>query len=320
VALTGNPEYGIIMESYPFIARKLLSEDRPEIQGALQEVLYNQKDGNGALKFSRLLALLNNAAGSVSTQDGAAFVDLDTVPEDGISFGQGLKFLLSDKAESLRNLLEDEVDTIVDILSRQIIRKGATDAIIRLTPPRLPSLPFIGDIFSGIPNPKLDEIPLPLLLPNKDGTSNTPTVGIMTLKEFVDRLAPKLSQDEEIYGINLAEAATEFLGEEVAEFTRGEGVLSAKSGNLVLGAIRSGAFGQRDFLSNANVQNALETVGTLLNNLSSTSDINMEETLSTAMEGLETDERERLDAIVEELTRRSLSRAAERMSEVSRLL
>merc|ERR1711865_899702 len=41
VALTGDPEYGLIMEAYPFIARKLLREDRPEIQRALQEVLYS---------------------------------------------------------------------------------------------------------------------------------------------------------------------------------------------------------------------------------------------------------------------------------------
>merc|ERR1712224_629345 len=62
VALTGNPDYGLIMESYPFIARKLLREDRPEIQSALQEVLYSS-GGSGAvgkeLKLSRLLALLN---------------------------------------------------------------------------------------------------------------------------------------------------------------------------------------------------------------------------------------------------------------------
>jgi aarF domain-containing kinase len=39
IALTGNPNYGIIMESYPFVARKLLSEDRPAIQKALQQVI-----------------------------------------------------------------------------------------------------------------------------------------------------------------------------------------------------------------------------------------------------------------------------------------
>merc|ERR1712003_269368 len=46
VALTGNPDYGIIMESYPFIARKLLQEDRPEIQQALQQVLYSADGSN----------------------------------------------------------------------------------------------------------------------------------------------------------------------------------------------------------------------------------------------------------------------------------
>ena len=38
ITLTGDEGYGIIMESYPFIARKLLAENRPEIQQALQEV------------------------------------------------------------------------------------------------------------------------------------------------------------------------------------------------------------------------------------------------------------------------------------------
>ena len=39
IALTGDPNYGIILESYPFVARKLLYEDRPEIQKALQGTL-----------------------------------------------------------------------------------------------------------------------------------------------------------------------------------------------------------------------------------------------------------------------------------------
>ena len=63
VALTGNPNYGIIMESFPYIARKLLSEDRPEIQRALQEVLYSGDESESqGLKLSRLLSLLNNAS------------------------------------------------------------------------------------------------------------------------------------------------------------------------------------------------------------------------------------------------------------------
>ena len=38
IALTANPDYRLVMEAYPFVARKLLREDRPEVQKALQEV------------------------------------------------------------------------------------------------------------------------------------------------------------------------------------------------------------------------------------------------------------------------------------------
>merc|ERR1712166_278047 len=46
VALTGDPEYGLILEAYPFIARKLLTGESSTVQKALQEVLYNN-DGSG---------------------------------------------------------------------------------------------------------------------------------------------------------------------------------------------------------------------------------------------------------------------------------
>ena len=37
-ALSADPNYGLILEAYPFVARKLLSSERPELQQALQEV------------------------------------------------------------------------------------------------------------------------------------------------------------------------------------------------------------------------------------------------------------------------------------------
>jgi aarF domain-containing kinase len=96
VALSGDPNYGIILESYPFVARKLLSEDRPEIQRALQQVLYS-KTSNG-MQGTRLSVLLNSALGVVSRQTGGAFVDFDSIPEDGVDLTTSVKFLLSPKA------------------------------------------------------------------------------------------------------------------------------------------------------------------------------------------------------------------------------
>uniref|UniRef100_A0A7R9Z8X6 ABC1 atypical kinase-like domain-containing protein n=1 Tax=Pseudictyota dubia TaxID=2749911 RepID=A0A7R9Z8X6_9STRA len=322
IALTGNPDYGIIMESYPFIARKLLREDRPEIQRALQEVLYssNEAAGEGKLKFTRLLALLNNAAGSIETQEGAAFVDLDAVPDSGLEFADGLKFLLSDKAESLRNLLEDEVDSIVDILTRQVLRKGLSEAIVALTPPRPPALPFLGNVFP--PPPKLDNVPLPFLLPSLDGSRGAPSVALLTVKDFTDLIAPSLNQDEEIYAIGLAEAAGEFFGQDVAEFVRGDSVLSVQSAQMVLGAVRSGLTGQNNALNDSSVQSVLQAVGNLINGLGSATGSRgtLEQTLTAAVSQLSESERARLDDIVSELVRRSISRATDRLSSVPRTL
>lgn len=314
VALSADPEYGLIMEAYPFIARKLLREDRPEIQSALQEVLFSGSGGRD-LKLSRLLVLLNNAAGSVATQDGAAFVDLDSVPEDGIGFSDGLKYILSDKAESLRNLLEKEVDTVVDILGRQFFRKGITEALVALTPPKPPSIPFLGDIFPQ--SPKLDEIPLPLLLPRvgADGL-NVPSVSILTLKDFTDVAAPKLNQDEDIYAIGLAEAAKEFFGDEIGELVRGEGILTLKTGDFLLGALRSGALGGNDLLSNDVVQNAMSFVSNTVASARGSEKNKFEGELTEAIENLNVEERQRLDDIVSTITETGLQSVLERIAKI----
>jgi hypothetical protein len=323
VALSGNPDYGIIMESYPFIARKLLREERPEIQKALQEVLYSS-DGSTGLKMTRLLALLNNAAGAVSTQEGAAFVDLDGVPEDGISIKDGLKFLLSDNARSLRELLEKEVDSAVDVLSRQIFRRGLSEAIVALTPPRPPALPFLGDVLPF--PPALDQIPAPLLLPGigQDG-SNRPFVSILSLKEFTDLVAPRLDQEEEIFAIGLADAAKEFFGKEIGDLVKGEKVLSTESMDVVLRALRSGAFGRNDLLQadSGVVQSVLDFADQALSLVrgrggSHRADSAVKD-LYEALDSLTVSERERLDGIVSELIQRTIRRAVERLSKANLL-
>jgi aarF domain-containing kinase len=325
VALTGNPDYGIIMESYPFIARKLMQSDRPEIQAALQEVLYS---GNGSttgsntgLKLSRLLALLNNAAGAIATKEGAAFVDLDAVPKDGISFTDGLKFVLSDKAESLRNLLESEVDTIVDIVSRQIFRKGFSEAIVRLTPPSPPSLPFLGNFLP--PSPKLDELPLPLLLPGTTAKdSNRPSIAILTLKDFTNAVAPRLSQEDEIFALGLSDAATEFFGEEIGNFVKGQGIFTAKTAEIVLVALRSGVMGRSDVLSPQVVQTVIDTASNMVSRVrgSGSGMTKVEKELTAAMDNLDNLERAQLDEIVQEITRRTIARTVQRLSAIDRIV
>jgi len=317
IALTGDPNYGLIMEAYPFIARQLLRDDRPEIQMALQEVLYSTKSGekgSGALKLNRLLALLNNAAGSVGKQEGTAFVDLDSVPEDGITLETGLKFLMSDDSESLRVLLEPEVDNMVDILSRQIIRMGFSEAIVSLTPPRPPALPFLGNIVP--PSPKLDEVPLPILLPSKSGNiSDPPTLGFLTLKELVETAAPKLTREEEIYALSLSDAAGEFFGPEMARFVRGESFLSVQSAQMFLKAAQQGSFGQSSLLSSSASRQVLNGLSSILG----TGNQSYLSNFYDAIDRLDSKERARFDMISTEIIARRIRRVIERLSDLKRI-
>ena len=317
VALTGNDEYGIIMESYPFIARKLMKGGRPEIQKALQEVLYSNDDSSNGLKLTRLLALLNNAAGAVKTQEGAVFVDLDAIPDDGISVSDGLKFVLSDQADTLRSLLEGEMDNVIDVLSRQIFRRAVTEAVITLTPPRPPSIPFLGDIFPA--PPKMDEVPLPILLPASDG-SQRPSLAFLSINNFVDFAAPKLDQKEEIFAIGLAEAAGEFLGDEIGDILKGKKVLTVASVNVVLDALRNGVFGRNNLVSPETAEPVIQFVQNSLRAVRRDSSSSGRTTeFSDSLKSLTPTERARFDGIMNELTQRAIKRTVDRLAKVERL-
>lgn len=321
VALSGDPDYAIILSSYPFVARKLMKGGRPEIQKALHEVLYSGDGSSVGLKLTRLLALLNNAAGSVAKKEGAVFVDLDDIPKDGISLKEGLKFMLSDNSGSLRGLLEKEIDTIVDVLSRQLFRRAFSEAIVAITPPKPPAVPFLGEIFPQ--PPKFDELKLPLILPAKYGAdrSSRPSVALMTLKDFMDTVAPKLTPDEDVYAIGLSDAATSFFGEGIGKLVKGERVLSTHSVRILVKTMRSGALGRRDLISSDGVQSLLRFVENTLNLSDSSGELtDFEKDVAEAINSLDPNERQRFDAIVEDLAERATERAVERLVDVERLV
>jgi aarF domain-containing kinase len=315
VALSGDPKYAIIKETYPFVARKLLRGDRPEIQKALQEVLYGTVDGSSSgLKLTRLLALLNNAAGAVATQVGAVFVDLDSVPDNGLSLQEGLQFLLSEKTEGLRNLLEKEIDAIVDVISRQVFRRTASEVLVALSPPRPPSIPFLGNV---LPQPPiLDEIPLPVLLPSVGDTSR-PSLGILSIKELIEYIAPKLDQSEEIFAISIGEGAQQFFGAEIGNLIKGERMLSPQTAQLVIQALQSGSLGRNDILSSSVARQVIQFVKTALNAVQPSPALDNE--LTKAIASLNKSERARFDSIVEQVTQRGIQRVVKRLSRVERV-
>lgn len=210
IALKGNPDYGLILAAYPFVARTLLREDRPELQKALQAVLYERQIGaRHKLSTKRLVALLNSAIGVVSRNSETSFVDLDAIPDGSASGATLLRLFLSRDAASARAVLREELRQAVDILFQQALRK-----LLREVPDRIPRPPLISSVL-----PKLQDVPAPFVLPDINGR---PRTVLTTLKKVTDAIAPPLSRDDELYALALSDAAKELFGARLATAIDGD--------------------------------------------------------------------------------------------------
>jgi len=235
------------------VARKLLKEDRPEIQRTLVEVLYGGGGERKALSPRRLAALVKGALGSVGKSEGSNFVDLDAVGTSASSGGDGTggdgdsprelaSLLLSSEGAvtSLWRVLEPELLGAVDLLTRQASRRAATTAWGQIPRPRLPFLGTLG--------PAPQDVRGPLLLPSSPTMLSavaaaaspadsevasgdaTPTGGVPRIAwassvELVDALFPPLNREDELYALSLVDACSDLLGPDVASLLRGEATL-----------------------------------------------------------------------------------------------
>lgn len=192
IALVGDPNYQMVAQAYPFVARKVLRNSDGSNTGALLRDLVYDEQGN--VRPGRLGALLQAALGYVA-EEAEGFVDFDAVPEEGASVGEVLGFLLSPEAQDLRPLLISWLTAGLDFFLRDRVRKA-----VAAIPSLAPRLPFLG----ALPQPP----PPPLYIPG---------VGFRGLQEGVDLLAPPLSMQEGVYLQSLLELAAGVLGVPVAE-------------------------------------------------------------------------------------------------------
>lgn len=99
VAIQVDPKFKILNESYPYIASRLLTDPAPELQEALQFLLFDE----GRPRWNRLESLLDSAA-------DAGDYDVSLAVEQLVSF------LLSPKGKLIRYNLADEITAEIDTL------------------------------------------------------------------------------------------------------------------------------------------------------------------------------------------------------------
>merc|ERR1719223_1216814 len=73
IALVGNPEFAIIDEAYPYIARRLMTDDSPRLRRALRYMVYGREGKFDAERLIDLLQALEKFSAVRDDGDGSAY-------------------------------------------------------------------------------------------------------------------------------------------------------------------------------------------------------------------------------------------------------
>ncbi|XP_021820482.1 uncharacterized aarF domain-containing protein kinase At1g71810, chloroplastic isoform X2 [Prunus avium] len=107
VAISTNPDYKVLGSTYPWIARKVLTDSSPELKSSLQALLYEE----GIFKIDRLESLLSEAL-RAKTEKAL----LRKQEDERLVIKQILSFMLAEKGAFVRDILLQEFAKGLDAL------------------------------------------------------------------------------------------------------------------------------------------------------------------------------------------------------------
>ncbi|XP_019710588.2 uncharacterized aarF domain-containing protein kinase At1g71810, chloroplastic isoform X1 [Elaeis guineensis] len=110
IAISFNPDYKVLSSSYPWIARKVLTDSSPQLQSTLQALLYKE----GVFRIDRLESLLTE---SLRARTEQSMVRKEVGKTDSTAaIQQALSFTLSEKGAFVREILMQEFAKGIDAL------------------------------------------------------------------------------------------------------------------------------------------------------------------------------------------------------------
>jgi len=211
IALTGDPEYKMVLEAYPFVARKLMAESSSGDDGGLQAAVRGLIAGSGGrFEPRRLGDLLAAAMG-----DTSAFLNTGKTLEDAREAGSSepssehsltsqVHFLLGPRGSGLRQeggALEELLVSSADVLARRTVRLAAQQ--------QAPGGGLLPNFLTGaLAGPLsrgslIGSLPAAVLVPTADG-GWAPTV-VSSTREALDMAVPPLSPEDEVYAKSLSD-------------------------------------------------------------------------------------------------------------------
>ncbi len=105
IAISVDPNFKVLSNAYPYVAKRLLTDQSPELRASLRDLLFKE----GSFRWNRLENLLRNARDSQDYDFGQV---LD----------QTLDFLFSERGEFIRESLVEEVVKGLDAFGRNTVQ------------------------------------------------------------------------------------------------------------------------------------------------------------------------------------------------------
>ncbi|PKA66608.1 putative aarF domain-containing protein kinase [Apostasia shenzhenica] len=126
IAIGFDPNYKVLSSSYPWIARKVLTDSSPQLQSTLKNLLYEE----GVFRVDRLESLL---AESLRAKTEESLVRSRVGNTDStVATKQVISFTLTEKGAFVREILLQEVAKGLDALGLAILDYIASDSALRL--------------------------------------------------------------------------------------------------------------------------------------------------------------------------------------------
>ncbi|KAL3619767.1 hypothetical protein CASFOL_034679 [Castilleja foliolosa] len=126
IAIIFNPDYKVLGNTYPWIARKVLTDSSPKLRSSLQALLYK----DGVFRIDRLESLL---AESLRARTERALVTKQVEDNSKIVIKQLLSFALNEKGAFVRDILLEEFAKGLDALGLATL-DSITSAMTRNLP------------------------------------------------------------------------------------------------------------------------------------------------------------------------------------------
>lgn len=149
IGLSSNPNYAILAECFPYLARRLFSDDSPRARGALRTLLYGTGDELNLAKLQEVTAGLESYTTSTSSVDSSRGVS-----DEGrkAAVAQLAQVVLSEESNYVQSLLLREAAGTLDATLRDSV--ASTIAPLRSLVSPLPTPPkALASLFSPITLP-----------------------------------------------------------------------------------------------------------------------------------------------------------------------